>query len=179
MFEPLKNFLIRNGLTQELVEEELYDYLMLGVLDKVASSLKNENTRNCALNLYRGSYDDVETTRRIAKLYCNIDLSEDECELLRKRIFAHFKKKEHRIKPLDDLRMQLWEKQNGCCAICKKSVLANNTHVDHIIPWDLVGDELEHNYQLLCTSCNLRKSNDTSFMFNNLFGNKYSVKQRG
>ena len=93
MFEPLKNFLIRNGLTQELVEEELYDYLMLGVLDKVASSLKNENTRNCALNLYRGSYDDVETTRRIAKLYCNIDLSEDECELLRKRIFAHFKKK--------------------------------------------------------------------------------------
>ena len=54
MFEPLKNFLIRNGLTQELVEEELYDYLMLGVLDKVASSLKNENTRNCALNLYRG-----------------------------------------------------------------------------------------------------------------------------
>lgn len=31
-------------------------------------------------------------------------------------------------------------------------------HVDHIVPWDYVGDELENNKRVLCAACNRKKS---------------------
>ena len=38
-------------------------------------------------------------------------------------------------------------------------------HVDHIIPWKLVGDELNDNYQALCETCNECKSARTDYIF--------------
>jgi len=41
-------------------------------------------------------------------------------------------------------------------------------HVDHIIPWKLVGDELEDNYQDLCDTCNECKSAHTDYIFKSM-----------
>ncbi len=47
--------------------------------------------------------------------------------------------------------------QRGKCAICKCTLL-KNYHVDHIIPLARGGRHESSNVQLLCPSCNVRKS---------------------
>ncbi|MFR7935942.1 MAG: HNH endonuclease [Clostridium perfringens] len=34
--------------------------------------------------------------------------------------------------------------------MCKREINNKNSHVDHIIPFKMVGDELDENLQLLC-----------------------------
>lgn len=52
---------------------------------------------------------------------------------------------------------QLSVLQQGKCAICRRSLDAG-FHVDHIIPLALGGSHTKRNIQLLCASCNVRKS---------------------
>lgn len=42
-------------------------------------------------------------------------------------------------------------------------------HVDHIVPWDYVGDELENNKRVLCAACNRKKSNQAVTAVYDLF----------
>ena len=54
--------------------------------------------------------------------------------------------------------------QHYKCACCGDTINIKNSHYDHIIPWDFVGDELENNYQMLCTYCNAHKNASTYYM---------------
>ena len=65
---------------------------------------------------------------------------------------------------------ELFKEQNGKCAVCGENLGDNWSiiHVDHIIPWALVGDELKDNYQVLCETCNESKSANTDYIFKNL-----------
>ena len=60
--------------------------------------------------------------------------------------------------------------QNGRCVVCGElfDKDLSKVHIDHIIPWMLVGDELKNNYQCLCETCNECKSAHTDYMFRNL-----------
>ena len=49
------------------------------------------------------------------------------------------------------------------CAICNCEIDENSSHLDHIVPFKMVGDELENNLQLLCGECNLSKSGSINF----------------
>jgi 5-methylcytosine-specific restriction endonuclease McrA len=51
----------------------------------------------------------------------------------------------------------LLKKQRGLCAFCARS-LADGYHLDHIIPLALGGAHEPLNVQLLCPTCNVRKS---------------------
>lgn len=51
---------------------------------------------------------------------------------------------------------QLLSSQKGKCICCKSSI-ANNYHVDHIIPLALGGRNDKLNLQILCPTCNIRK----------------------
>ena len=42
-------------------------------------------------------------------------------------------------------------------------------HVDHIVPWDYVGDELKNNKRVLCAACNRKKSNQAVTAVYDLF----------
>lgn len=50
-----------------------------------------------------------------------------------------------------------FQKQRGQCAICR-AVLSKSYHVDHIVPLARGGPHEPGNLQLLCGSCNVRKS---------------------
>jgi 5-methylcytosine-specific restriction endonuclease McrA len=51
-------------------------------------------------------------------------------------------------------------KTDGSCVYCDKKLLdANDIHVDHIIPINYNGLPIEENLVLVCSQCNLKKSN--------------------
>lgn len=52
-----------------------------------------------------------------------------------------------------------YERQKGVCPICGKHFEIEHMHADHIVPWSKGGRTVPGNCQMLCTLCNLRKSN--------------------
>lgn len=56
-------------------------------------------------------------------------------------------------------RITMYKKQNGLCAICGKPFDIKEMHADHIKPWSKGGKTTLENGQMLCTTCNLKKSN--------------------
>lgn len=53
--------------------------------------------------------------------------------------------------------------QKGCCAFCRKRL--KKYHVDHRMPVSKGGDNTSGNIEILCPSCNLRKSNKLPHVF--------------
>lgn len=58
----------------------------------------------------------------------------------------------------DEMKSKYAE-QNGLCAICKKPFDLKDMNGDHIIPWSKGGKTTYENLQMLCKTCNLKKSN--------------------
>ena len=52
-----------------------------------------------------------------------------------------------------------YEKQNHKCPYCKKEFDFDQMHGDHKTPWSKGGKTDRKNLQMLCTECNLKKSN--------------------
>ena len=71
-----------------------------------------------------------------------------------------------------DEKKRFLERQDNRCAKCGKTITLSSMHVDHIVPWDYVGDELEHNRQGLCSVCNSRKSNHVAMAVSDLILNR-------
>ena len=56
-------------------------------------------------------------------------------------------------------RSTMYERQKGICNKCKEEFTLKDMHADHIIPWSKGGKTTLENGQMLCTTCNLEKSN--------------------
>lgn len=64
------------------------------------------------------------------------------------------------LRSFDDRdKRTIYTQQNGKCAICGKAYPINKMHGDHKIPWSQGGKTTIDNLQMLCTDCNLKKSN--------------------
>lgn len=64
------------------------------------------------------------------------------------------------IRQFDDPTKQAaYEAQKHKCAICSETFEYSAMHGDHIIPWSKGGHTTPDNCQMLCTECNLKKSN--------------------
>ncbi len=55
-------------------------------------------------------------------------------------------------------RITMYNRQNGLCNLCGKPFRMEEMHADHIIPWRKGGITDLSNGQMLCTKCNLTKS---------------------
>ena len=59
---------------------------------------------------------------------------------------------------LDRDKRTVYEQQGGICPICKNHFEFSEMAGDHIVPWSKGGKSVLENLQMLCTDCNLKKS---------------------
>lgn len=57
------------------------------------------------------------------------------------------------------MRQKMFQKQKGKCPMCKEIFPIEEMEADHITPWSQGGQTTLANGQMLCRSCNRRKSN--------------------
>lgn len=59
----------------------------------------------------------------------------------------------------DNMKREVYEKQQGICHVCKEHYEITEMEADHITPWHLGGRRtIAENCQMLCKNCNRRKS---------------------
>ena len=69
----------------------------------------------------------------------------------------------------DKIKMKIYKQQGGLCKHCGKAFDFEDMVGDHITPWSKGGKTVEGNCQLLCVTCNSKKSNKTEKADNQAF----------
>ena len=155
----------------EQVKLEYKKTFLLNVFKKMCVKMKKNKEYEIHIRkLFLESRNKVITVQVILKNEYNLDLSEDDSLLFVMWLEANLKKLPNRKQVPNYIKNSLYLKQKGKCASCLEDLGDDNSkiHVDHIIPWALVGDELQDNYQLLCEVCNKCKSSKVDYIFKNL-----------
>ena len=113
-------------------------------------------------NIFNNTPNKVKTIINMFQNELKVILTEEEATYMLELIQAYLNKSSFRKKVDDFEKNKLLEKQNHNCAICSCHI-DSDAHFDHIIPFKYVGDELENNYQLLCSHCNHVKNVNIDF----------------
>ncbi len=157
--------------TDENIKQEYKKTFLLNIFKKIVAKMKNDDAIAVRIKtLFRQSTNKIATTVAVVRNYLGYEMTQLDAELVFTWFNAHFNKSERRKPFSDEFKQQLYNRQNGLCAVCGEPLdkdLSKN-HVDHIIPWTLVGDELPDNYQYLCCYCNESKSSHTDYIFKSL-----------
>jgi hypothetical protein len=112
------------------------------VTDRPARS-PNENTE-ITLRMKKTLYDEEAEISTLRAAVANLEAA------------IEYRKLGPRRDPIpDDVKLLVWARDGGSCVNCGAT---NGLHFDHIIPVALGGGNTEANIQILCQSCNLRKS---------------------
>ena len=107
--------------------------------------------------IYSRTNDPRRTTKNIIINQLGETISDSDADRLFVLITSFLNKSRYR-KPIEEsIRKSLLLSQNHHCAICGCDI-DMHAHVDHIVPFKFVGDELDNNLQMLCTDCNLKKN---------------------
>lgn len=146
----------------KLTHQTLLQFILESICHKINS---DPQSRKKVFTKYYQSRNDCTVAQKIAYEICGIKLPPKDLLWLNKCILANLKKREKRKLISLQEKKDLLDKQNYKCACCNKDITLNNSHYDHIVPWNLVGDELEDNYQMLCTYCNEHKNSSIYYMF--------------
>lgn len=92
--------------------------------------------------------------------YITIQITYDELITIGQ---SKIQQRHERQKLTSALRERIKQRDNYTCQLCGKQMLDNvGIHIDHIIPISKGGQTVENNLQVLCSVCNLKKSNKTT-----------------
>ncbi|TYS51150.1 HNH endonuclease [Bacillus infantis] len=164
--KKLNELLFRNDICMDDLLGKIYQNMLLSVFETICLEMKDIKVRKDVLANLRKSIHPELYIRRLALKMSGCDLSIEECNELYNWLVAYFRKINTRKKFPVSLRNELLNEQQYLCNICYKDINASNSEIDHIIPWDYVGDELDNNLQLLCCKCNERKGRSIYFQLN-------------
>lgn len=157
----LNELLSLNYIKKEEIENIVYKGIILNIFEKIYNYLEINNNRVKFVKKLRScKYDEVEIQiyRNLVKKLTNFKIEKEEVGLLKKLIKAYLQKSNFRISISNDQKTEILNKQNFKCGICKKDINLSNCHIDHVIPFKYVGDELDNNCQALCRNCNWSKN---------------------
>jgi len=173
MNTELADIIHLNNINEEVLYNAVHKDILESVLSEICEYMKENDSSYISIKkIYYRSADDIEAIRQIVRNICHLSLPKNDLEWLNNCVKAFMKKKTHRKQFSNALRQELWNKQGRKCRICGKEILVEDGHIDHVVPWDYVGDELDNNYQVLCTDCNLHKSNHVALAVHLLIFNK-------
>lgn len=173
MNTELEEFIKLNNLNEDVLNEALHKDILESILSEVCEYMKSNDSSYLSMKkIYLRSSNDFDAAAQVVRNICHLSLPEQDIKWLNSCIKAFMKKKPKRKQIPDSLRRELWDEQKRKCCICGRIIKEEEGHVDHIVPWDYVGDELENNYQVLCSACNLRKSNHVALAMHSLIFGK-------
>lgn len=151
-------------LNSEEVKREYRKAFLLCMFQKICAKMeRNKDFEIEIRNLFRQR----SPVKSIIHKFLKCEISDNDAKLMWTWFDANLNKSDERKKIPHSVKESLYKKQDGKCAICGEE-LGNDwskIHVDHIIPFKLVGDELADNYQDLCESCNSCKNAQIDFVF--------------
>lgn len=151
----------------EQICNEYKKNLLLTIFKKLCYRMKkDEKYKMKIINLYKQSPQWELTVQTLMEREYGCRLSGEEASTMGTWLIAHFRKKAKRKLLTLELKEELYKKQNGICLCCGEQLGDNMSkiHIDHVIPWTLVGDELENNYQDLCETCNECKNSRVDYI---------------
>lgn len=166
--ENLKRFLERNNVDQEQFFDSVLDCFLNAIFLQVCSYLNFDDRKTTFKARIRSCKNKRQENVLIDSLLLqsvHVDLSEEQLNYIRRLIKAHLRKDVFRNHFPDGFKMELLGKQANKCNYCGKEIDFDSSHLDHIIPFKLVGDELDDNYQMLCRTCNLSKKANPFYPF--------------
>ena len=170
---PKTEALLRlNNIDLALFDEKLSNTLLLGVFEALCKDIKKQGTRLVEREKFLKRTDKTIAAKSLVSRYIGCELADEEYSKLARLLSAYFSTGDPRKQFDLPFRRKLIEQQDSKCAICNKTISLENSHVDHIIPWDYVGDCLKDNYQMLCETCNTRKGNSTFYEMSMLLLNR-------
>lgn len=151
----------------DLIHEYKRTFL-LNMFQKICSKMsKDEEYKKHIMTLLRQTSDIKSMVNTIVLQECGYALDSDENDFMSTLFDAYRRKKSVRKTIPIEVKKRLCQEQGGICPSCGQQLGADwsKIHVDHIIPWVLVGDELQNNYQALCETCNECKNSKIDFIF--------------
>lgn len=157
-------------LATDEIKKEYRKTFLLCMFQKICTKMeRNKDFKIEIKTLFRQSSDYPITVKAIIQNILKYEISMDDATLMSTWFKANLKKSNVR-KTIPGLKEKLYKIQNGRCMICDEKLGSDwsKIHVDHIIPFKLVGDELSDNYQDLCDKCNASKNARTDFIFKSM-----------
>ena len=148
-------------LSDKQIQEEYKKAFLLNMFKKiVVKQNKDTKYKDWIHELFRQSTNRLTTVKVIIKNEFNYELTDNDSNIMLSWFDANLRKMNRRKPIPQEVKEKLYNKQHGLCVSCGEPLGKDwsKIHVDHIIPWILVGDELEDNYQDLCDTCNECKS---------------------
>lgn len=144
--------------------DELWQYFydVIGWVKKLFTKLYKKEMKGVDWGLIYNRYKDTTLTataigEEVQRLMMDSDVQK------KSGIFWYvFDHDEHHlgIRAFDDnTKREVYERQQGICPICGKHFEIEQMEADHITPWSQGGHTVKDNCQMLCQSCNRRKSN--------------------
>ena len=160
-------FTLEELASNDQIKNEYKKSFLLNIFKKLVVMMKKDVALKSKIRkLFLESTDPTLTTEIIIRRYFNYELTAQDSQLMLQWIKAHFNKQDKRKAISAETKQRLCALQKGKCAVCGEDLEddLSKIHVDHIVPWTLVGDELDNNYQCLCSTCNESKSAHTDYI---------------
>ena len=154
----------RNSLSMDFFLDETYNCMLISIFEVLTLEMNDMEFKHRVKERFVKSQNKILTTKNLVYEITNCLLTEEESKQIYNYLYAYFTKKNKRvIYSENEKKLKLYDQ--GCkCNICKKHISIEESELDHIIPWTLVGDELgATNLQVLCQKCNRRKSKNSAY----------------
>lgn len=144
------------------LNDSIEEARILGIFKTFCEKNASFDSQQRIRNIYCYSSDIVKITQNLFLNETGEKITDAESMKLYALVMAFLKKNPYRKNISDSIKQSLLNTQDHKCAICGEQIDIH-AHIDHIVPFKYVGDELENNYQMLCTSCNLKKNANIDF----------------
>lgn len=157
--DNLSGILSANNIDIDLLSAAVHADMIGAILQCIWTRAEREADYALYIRRCYHTMPDHAAAHMIVASVTNLVLPDSDIARINACLLASMRKRGRRVSIARTTRARLLVQQGGKCAICGAPITLADMHVDHIIPWVYVGDELADNLQGLCPDCNRRKGN--------------------